>query len=389
MLVTAIPFFVALLGLADAAPKKVNQPNRETQHHTSTKVSYQTSFGRQVYHGHVPTSTVRHTRFNPLPVIIFSTTHLTTTVTPAVVTVTETDYVTSTISVTAAASTDVVSITSTEIDTETTTTTLDPVTSTISTDTTTTLTSTSTIPTPNGFTPLVDTFATPTAIKRELSLLEDRSQRFDIADFKYPHSLRCVHEIIIEVIIIDIVVGKPITKTLRPQMSTAHTTSIITSTSTIVPAEVSTTVTESVTSMISSTVTAPAVTSTTTSTNTVTVSTSTTFYDACATNNVAPSPLTSDYGSFEGQYIDSVLLGRGSLVSGNDNSAYDCCVSCMQDSNCGISIYWPGGTCYLLETTTTCSPTSLFGTVGTTAGYSGGSVSNGPCGHAVGGTANN
>ena len=165
------------------------------------------------YHGHVPTSTARNTWFHHLPIIIFSTTHPTTTVTPAVVTVTETDYVTSTVSITTAASTDGVSITSTEIDTEITTTTLDPVTSTISTDTSTTLTSTSTIFTPNGFTPLVDTFATPTAIKRELSLLEDRSQSFGIADFKYPYSLRCMHAIVIEVIIIDIVVGKPITKT--------------------------------------------------------------------------------------------------------------------------------------------------------------------------------
>ncbi|KAJ5212400.1 uncharacterized protein N7498_004046 [Penicillium cinerascens] len=388
MLVTVIPFFVALLGLADAAPKKVNQPNRETQHHTSTKVSYQTSFGRQVYHGHVPTSTVRNTWFNPLPVIIFSTTHPTTTVTPPVVTVTETDYVTSIVSVTAAASTDVVSITSTEIDTETTTTTLDPVTSTISTDTTTTLTSTSTIPTPDGFTPLVDTFATPTTLKRDLSLLEDRSQKFDIADFKYTHSLRCTHEIVIEVIIIDLVVGKPITKTLRPQMTTEHTTSTITSTSTIVPADVSTTVTESVTSTISSTVTAPAVTTTTTSTYTVTVSTSTTFYDACATNNVAPSPLTSDYGSFEGQYIESVSSAQGSIRSGNGNSAYDCCVSCIQDSNCGISIYWASGTCYILDSAT-CSPTSIIGTVDTSTGYAGGSVSNGLCGRAVGGSSNN
>ncbi|KAJ5863961.1 uncharacterized protein N7529_005877 [Penicillium soppii] len=387
MRISGVSFFAILFGLANAAPKL--QANRKTQQHTSTNTIYQTDLASVSYHGHVPTSTVKNTVF-ALPVVILSTTHSTTTVTPARITQTHTDLSTVTVSVTAAASTDIISIVSTEYDTTTVTVGQDEVTSTVSTDTTTTVTSTSTVSTSAGFTPIASSIATAVPAKRDLEVFEERSQKqtFNLKNFKYPKSVKCTHEIIVEVIIIEVITGSPVTKILPAKTTTTTVASTVTSTSTIVPADVSTTLTESTTSTITSVSTAPAVTTVVTSTNTVTVSTSTSAFAACATNNIGGTPLGSDFGSLVGEYIWEVefsSLPGATIKSGNTASAYDCCVSCIADTTCALSIWDIDSSsnkyCTLFDTTT-CSASESYVTayVGSTLSVM--EVSNGNCGHA-------
>jgi hypothetical protein len=386
---SVVAFFAALLGLTEAAPK----PNsRQTQHHTSTKVSYQTELAVEPYHGHVPTTTIRRTQ-TLAPIIIISTTHPTVIKTRAVVTHTNTKFVKSTTSVTAAANTDTVSITLTEFDTKTKTRTPPPVTSTICTDTTTiTTTTTSHIPTVDGFTPIVDTLPTSTAVevaKRDLVSLERRSPVFGRKDFRYAKSVKCIHEVVVEVIIIEIIIGPPVTKWLPAHTTTATKTDTISVTSTIVPADVSTTVTDSITSTICVHTILPAETDTVTSTNTATASVVSTAYDACATNNIAISPLSSDYGTFAGESVIDVAVAPGSSVTltlmtqGSVDTPSDCCVLCAQDSSCALVVY-EGDAC-LFYNTGSCVPSENQLTAYLSInGYVGYSMSNGACGYTVG-----
>ncbi|KAJ5604562.1 hypothetical protein N7510_009716 [Penicillium lagena] len=347
-----VPFFVALLGLAAAAPK----PNRrETQHHTSTKVSYQTELAGEPYHGHVPTATVRHTK-TLAPIIIIYTEHPTVTKTRAAVTHTKTKIVKSTTSVTAAANTDTVCVTSTEFDTTTKTRTPPAVTSTVCTDTTITTTTTSNIPTVYGFIPIISTLPTPTAVKkekeekRELVPLERRSQGFDHADFRYPKSVKCTHEVVVEVIIIEIIIGPPIIKWLPAHTTTVTKTDHISVTKTIVPPDVSATVTDTITSTICVDTTLPAVTDTVTSTNTATASAVSTAYDACATNNIAITPFSHEFGDIAGDYLVELTIPHHvrdvTQTQASSDSPYDCCVLCAQDSSCVLSGY-EDGTCFI------------------------------------------
>jgi hypothetical protein len=113
--------------------------------------------------------------------------------------------------------------------------------------------------------------------------------------------------------------------------------------------------------------------------------TTTAEYAACATNNIAGSPLSSDFGSFAGAYISSLTFSHvpgESLSVGNTDSPYDCCVSCIETSNCAMSYYWSSGSvryCYKVATNV-CSTSSTYGTANLQSSYSGTQLSNGNCG---------
>lgn len=160
----------------------------------------------------------------------------------------------------------------------------------------------------------------------------------------------------------------PTTATAAVPSTTVTETSTITTSSVVVPDDVSTTLSYRTTSTITETCTAPAVTDTVTATTTVTAAISTTSdYAACATNNIAGAPLSSDLGSLTGEYIYSfswgTVSGYSSLVSVS-TSAEACCISCQENSACAFSFYYEPSTsqkyCYMI-TTATCSSSFTYG----------------------------
>ncbi|KAJ5835056.1 hypothetical protein N7447_001082 [Penicillium robsamsonii] len=241
-------------------------------------------------------------------------------------TITLTGYETTIITSTADAITDIFLTTSTEFDTAALTLTPAPITTTVGEVFLSTSTSTSTIATSAGFTPIVDTLPPSVTFKRSLEENDDCSPWLD--DWKYPQAVVCHVKNIIKATTVSIVIGSPITSTAVTPTTTVTITTTITSSSVVVPSDVSTTLSFSTTSTITETMFAPGETSTTTSTTTVLAGTTTTsFYAACAANNIAGSPLSSDYRPFAGKYIYALLFsnvaGRDIIVS-NTDSTYDC-----------------------------------------------------------------
>ncbi|KAJ5619403.1 hypothetical protein N7510_003387 [Penicillium lagena] len=392
-------FLSLLAGLCasvEGAPRLHDPYERRTQTHTSTVRARHTELGQFEPHGHVPTLTVEKTRTIPHPITLLSTIHFTTTRKLKPVTVTETDFVSSTLYVTAAANTDVISVTSTEFETDAVSLTPSAISSTVSTDVTTTVTSTSTIEASGGFLPIASTLPTDTAvasikqelIKRELD--RHRSRSIGLKDLRHPQAVKCIEETVIETTIIEIVVGKPITKTVPASRITTRTTSVITATSTIIPSAISSTFIYTTTSTLSPTTTLQPSTITLTPTNTVTASSTASFYAACATPNIAGSPLSSDFGSAAGEYITQVLwtpaqIPGSTLLTGDASSAYDCCVSCIQDDSCAFSTFGVGY-CYLVNSRK-CSGSNYANAL-VVQGESGGpiQVSNGNCGVVIEGS---
>lgn len=337
----------------------------------------------------VPTTTNTRVVHDPTPVVIFSTTQDTITVTPAVSTTTVTDYETTTVTSTADTVTDTFSTTSTEYDTATVTLTDDPVTATIYYTISTTSTSTSTIATSSGFTPIADTLPTASVYKR--SLVEEDSCSPWLDDYKYPKEVKCREKVIIKTTTVSTLTEPPFT-TIAPTPSTTVTvTSTITSDSVVVPSDVSTTLSYSTTSTITETSYAAGETSTVTSTTTAVAALATaSYYDACAANNIASSPLSSDFGSMAGEYINVLSFTNipgESLTVGNTNSAYDCCVSCIESPNCAMSYYNAVSSsvqyCYLIHTTT-CSATSTYASAFVYGSSTNIELSNGNCGYVKG-----
>lgn len=337
----------------------------------------------------VPTTTITQQIHDPTAVVILSTIRDTVTVTP-VLTVTGTDYETSTVTSTADAITDTFSTTSTEFDTATVTITPDPSTTTFFVSVFTTSTSTSTIGTSAGFTPLAGTLPTGKVIERSFPELENDCSP-DLDDYKYPEEVVCHEKIILKTTAVSTVTGSPVTWTAATSTTTVTVTNTITTSSVVVPTDVSSTLSYSTTSTITETSSAPAETSTITATTTVTaVAATVTTYGACAANNIAGLPLSSDFGSFAGQYIETTLFtnvpGEFTTV-GDSTSAYHCCVSCQENHNCAMSYYTPitpgFGFCYLIETTR-CSFSSTYLTAYVSSRVSNVQISNGNCGHAKG-----
>ncbi|KAJ5467729.1 hypothetical protein N7475_005481 [Penicillium sp. IBT 31633x] len=337
----------------------------------------------------VPTTTITRTIHERTPIAILTTTVETITVTPAASTEIVTNHETIVVTFTAEAITDIFSTTSTEFETATVTLTPAPITTTVSAVLSTTYTSTSTIPAPAGFTPVSDTLPPTVTAKRSLEEEEDCSPWLD--DYKYPQEVVCHEKKIIKTTTVSTVSGSPITITAATPISTTTETTTITSSSVVLPSDVSTTLSFSTTSTLTETTYAPGETSTVTSTTTVLAGTATTsFYAACATNNIAGSPLSSDFGMAEGKYIYILEFSNipgNQLTVGNTNSAYDCCVSCMESPTCAISYYNPFSSsvkyCYLLGTTS-CSSSSTYGTAWLHSAASNMQVSNGNCGHVRG-----
>lgn len=333
----------------------------------------------------IPTSTVTHTSYDTHPVVVYSTFQDTVTVTPTASWLSLTEYATSTVTVTADTITDTFSTTSTQYTTATSTLTLPPVTATSVTTISVLSTTTSTISAASGLTPIADTMATPTAQKRELYENTEDSCPNWVGDYQYATAVECVATVVFKTTTTSTVTESPATTTVAEPTSTTTATSTVTSSSTVLPSDASTTLSYSTLLTVTETSTAPAVTSTVTSSTTVVSGvTTTSFYAACATNNIASAPLSSDFGSLAGQYVYEISFtdvpGEG-LSTVSKSSQYDCCVACQQNSKCAFAyMFTTGSNCYIM-TTSVCS-SATYGNAETESSPTDGAitVSNGPCG---------
>lgn len=376
-----------LLGQVSASTPAASSPPASSQAHVATETC-RTELGTSSVKS-VPTTTITRTIHQRTPVVVLTTLLETVTVTPAVSTEILTDYETTIITSTADAITDIFSTTSTEFDTATLTLTPAPITTTVAEVLSTISTSTSTIATSAGFIPIADTLPPTVTAKRSLEEDDDCSPWVD--DYKYPQAVVCHEKNIIKTTTISTVTGSPTTITAATPTTTVTVTNTITTSSVILPSDVSTTLSFSTTSTITETTFAAGETSTVTSTSTVLGGTTTTsFYAACATNNIAGAPLSSEFGSAAGKYIYSLTFTHvpgQQMTVGNTNSAYDCCASCMASSTCAMSYYYSASSsvkyCYLIATNT-CSVASTFGTASLQSGMTGVQISNGNCGHVIG-----
>ncbi|QQK41063.1 TonB box, conserved site [Penicillium digitatum] len=376
-----------LLGQASASTPVASSPLASSQAQVATETC-RTELGPSSVKL-VPTTTITRTIHERTPVVVLTTTLETVTVTPAGSTEIVTDYETTVITSTADVITDTFSTTSTDFDTATLTLTPAPVTTTVAEVLSTTSTSTSTIATSVGFTPIVDTLPPTVTAKRSLEEVDDCSPWVD--DYKYPQAVVCYEKNIIKTTTLSTVTGSLVTVTVATPTTTVTITNTITSSSVILPSDVSTTLSFSTTSTITETTLAAGETSTVTSTHTVLAGTTTTsFYAACATNNIAGNPLSSDFGSAAGKFIYSLEFTHvpgQKLTVGNTNSAYDCCASCLESSTCAMSYYYAPSSavryCYVIATTT-CSFASTYGTAYLQSGVTGVQISNGNCGHVIG-----
>lgn len=374
-----------LLGQVSATSSAASSQVASSQLHVHT-ANCQTHLGTSSVKN-VPTTTVTRTYHDPSPVVVLTTTQETVTVTPDVLSETITDYETTTLTSTADALTDTFSTTSTEYDTATFTLTPAAITATVFNTVSSTSTVTSTVATSAGFTPIVDTIATPTVYKRTLQQAEEEQCSPWLDDYEYPQEVVCHEKRVMKTTTISTVTEAPATITAVVPLVTVTVTNTITSQSVVLPSDVSTTLSFSTTSTITETTTAAAETDTVTSTSTILAGVTTTAaYAACATNNIAGSPLSSEYGPYAGYYISALTFSNvpgESLSVGNTNSPYDCCVSCIEASNCAMSYYWASGSvayCYKIATTV-CSTSATYGTANLISSYSATQLSNGNCGH--------
>ncbi|KAJ4244016.1 hypothetical protein NW762_014629 [Fusarium torreyae] len=347
----------------------------------------------------VPSTTT--TRRATLTAFRFVCQTVTSTVTPATSTTTITDTSTSTTIVTLPESTDTFTITSLFTTTSTQSQSVTSI-STVVTTTTEVTTSTSTVATPAGFTPvaLEDGYAarrkrglskrcrrkktkspeTPKTPETNNSALNNTIKRVGnrLAFFPimYPQAVTCRDTI--EVVVTSSIIRPscrttPTTTITLPTITStvrASTTTVVTSTAS--PPDASTTITTSSTVTVMTTTTST-LTSITTSTSTSTsIAPAQTTYAACSANNLVNS-------ANGGHAIEQLFLS-GPLVQANVGTAYDCCVSCMQTTNC-VGSGFAGGQCNMVVGTT-CDATSQdqggFGTADNTDLFL--TISNGPCG---------
>lgn len=70
------------------------------------------------------------------------------------------------------------------------------------------------------------------------------------------------------------------------------------------------------------------------------ITSTTSFYAACATNNIV------SFGSVGGIGVGEI---NGGLNLGPDNGAYQCCLSCMTDPSCAGAEYWGSFGCWTVE----------------------------------------
>ncbi|KAF4625718.1 hypothetical protein G7Y89_g12447 [Cudoniella acicularis] len=293
----------------------------------------------------VPTKTVQVV----LPPITIEACGKTTpikTITPYASTsfVSVTSWVTSTL--TASTITDVFSTTSTAYLTIDVTLSVTSVVNVIQTSST-TVVATSTVAATPGFIPIDTTSGENTASKKKRGGLDNRSSQSGkqqsspakkpancFSSQAYPVAVTCdeIKQVIYTREVIEIEPTSTIT--LRPLTSTVSTTIISTSISTVVPANVSTTLSFSTT--LSSTITLQTIIATTeTSTSIQTVTSTTSVYAACQSANILGPTLTDGLHPYDNYFTDS----SANVYSPSANTAYDCCVACLNTANCYYSAY--------------------------------------------------
>jgi hypothetical protein len=167
---------------------------------------------------------------------------------------------------------------------------------------------------------------------------------------QYPQQVKCV--------------GLVVVITTKTQTRTASTTQVITAPTPIATVTVSITETLTITETPAQASTTKTTTSSTTTTTTVTeVATQSvdvtntvteeapqaTFYAACAENNII--------SSVNGQVFYASGFVSGSYQTLSVNSAYDCCVACINLAGCGSASYSASqsGLCYLDNNLGVCS----------------------------------
>lgn len=377
-----------LLGHASASIPAVSSVPASSQAHAMT-ATCETRLGTASVKS-VPTVTHTHTIHDRHPVVVFTTTLDTITVTPTQSTQVVTNYETSTVTSTASTVTDIFSTTSTFYHTSTFSRQDLPSTATVFLAVSTTSTSTSTIPTSSGFLPIADTIPpTPTVYKRSLQEEQEPECALWVDDYRYAQEVVCHEKNVITMTTTSTVTGSPVTITAATPVTTVTVTDTITSRSVVIPSDVSTTLSYSTTKTITETVEVLASTTTLTSTTTVVGAVATaTSYAACAASNIAGNPLSADFGSVAGKYMYYVTFSQiaGERLSvGNTASVYDCCVSCQESATCAMSYYWHSSVvtyCYLISSTQ-CSATDNYATVALHDAKSNIQMSNGNCGHVV------
>lgn len=111
------------------------------------------------------------------------------------------------------------------------------------------------------------------------------------------------------------------------------------------------------------TVTAPPITPTVTAMNTTTVVAPS--YAACAADNVVSNdPLTGDL--IVDIEFDYEIVGGNTIDQFPATTAYDCCVSCIQEPSCAFSYFNPNGSQYHVKTDTyTYAPECFYQTAST------------------------
>ncbi|OAP54572.1 hypothetical protein AYL99_11020 [Fonsecaea erecta] len=322
-------------------------------------------------------TTATHTTTITIPVHVTSSFTPTVTVTPSTVTATSTTSTTTTSTsvTTVATPTSTFTTTLTLLFSTTTTSTITAPTSTateIQTSTsTTTTTLSSTVPTSAGFLPVISTLpGSAEKRKRAVNWKQTHSRRSSYTlpwqkpstqckaptpdqpssggrpsrpvwdtCAQYAASVECQELVEIFSPIVTTVTAHT---TVSATLTTATTTTTITSTSTatttatITPpsANYTTTVTTSTTTLITAfSTTTPSTTTTSTSTVVTTATTSTVIYAACATPNIV--------GTLNGDGVYDVIYPGPSvgLATTDDSTAYDCCVSCINNPACAAAAF--------------------------------------------------
>ncbi|KAK3646348.1 hypothetical protein LTR56_003108 [Elasticomyces elasticus] len=228
-------------------------------------------------------------------------------------------------------------------------------TTTFTTSTLSTLTSgTSTVPTSAGWLPVQSSLPSSAAKKRSLALapVNERSVAprhgtlFPRAQGDtgvpaankplpafWPKSVVCVQLVIAFSTKIISKTAKTATSTLPVYTYSVTKVSVTTLTSTVIPTDASTTVTVLSTST-SVLMPAPTLTLSETSTAVQTVVVpSATIYAACSPDNLA--------GTVDGQGVNDFTKGSASLAWTDDNTSYDCCVSCINNPSCASTAFFP------------------------------------------------
>ncbi|KAL6874704.1 hypothetical protein J3F83DRAFT_728420 [Trichoderma novae-zelandiae] len=360
-------------------------------HHplAKTELICTTEYGRSSIR-HVQTYTSTHTKPCTYTELITRTPLVTVRLPPKTRTIQKTKTVV--VRSTASAVTDAATTTTTNTIVESVTNTI-TLTSTSTDVSSTTVTATYTMPTPDGFIPVL---AEPGYVSRHkraeyLDLQKKSENKGEQCiggaggrPIFYPplhvESVKCLE--LVEQIVVKTIIktARPATRTLGPFTSTTVVPITTTSTSTVYPADITSTVTATTSTTITSTTDVTTSTVTTTSTTVTSQAPTVTVYLACAQNNIAS---TANGGAF----ISNVGTSAAKVVSGgNGGDAFACCNACQAAPFCQASLSSEQeGFCFLLTNTAApqqCNPGQFYGDSFSTNPNPSFrfTVSNGPCG---------